>query len=81
MQVTLQPGAVDSSSMRVVTSRSQSVQNTEPTSGCRFESMNENFWAAYQYKVKTRSFQERDPNLSTILKHSKQDKSQLIPIL
>lgn len=71
MQVTEQPDVADDqiiSSIRAVTTRSQSKQNAEPPSDCSSESMKENFWASDQDKVKIRSFQEKDPDLSTILK-------------
>ena len=71
MQVTVKPDVADdetTSSIRAVTTRSQSKQNAEPPSGCNSESMKENVWASDQDKVKVRSFQEKDPDLSTILK-------------
>ena len=71
MQVTVKPDVADDetiSSIRAVTTRSQSKQNAEPPSGCNSESMKENVWASDQVKVKIRSFQEKDTELSTILK-------------
>ena len=71
MQVTVKPDVADDqtiSSIRAITTRSHSKQNAEPPSGCNSESMKENVWASDQDKVKIRSFQEKDPDLSTILK-------------
>ena len=69
--MTIKPDVADNqtiSSIRAVTTRSQSRQNAEPPFGCNSESMKENVWASDQDKVKIRSFQEKDPDLSTILK-------------